>query len=84
MSNVVGKAAETIRILRAQRKKEDRLPSMLLCPFCDNENFTITGLKYHLENECKIYREVGTRCTEKDCCFFGQIKSHACACRRHP
>ncbi len=26
MSNVVGKAAEAARILRAQRKKEDRLP----------------------------------------------------------
>ena len=57
---------------------------MLQCPFCDNENFTMTGLKYHLENECNTYREVGTKCTEPDCCFFGQMKSHACACRRKP
>lgn len=68
----------------AAEGSRESLPSMLQCPFCDNENFSMTGLKYHLENECKTYCEVGTKCTEPDCCFFGQMKSHACACRRKP
>lgn len=37
---------------------EQKLKEKLVkCPYCGEDNFDLIGLKYHLENYCRVYKD---------------------------
>ena len=52
----------------------------VVCPFCGEDDFDLTGLKRHMIRYCTAYQEADTKCENEDCPYFEKPRASGCGC----